>query len=201
MSLTLPHVGADAQITALMDMLLHGDVGAMQFARKTLLGCGTSILPFVYAALPHAHTQRDTWRLLHLVTEFRDVTAVPVMIHALDSESRAVRVLAAEYLGDMRDPRAFAPLAARLNDAHSDESKVWVINALGQFGDRRAVPLLIAFLEQTECAVDRYAAIDALERLGDPAALPHICRYADDPDHHVRAHVRKAIDALERQRG
>jgi HEAT repeat protein len=89
--------------------------------------------------------------------------AVDALLRRLDDA--AVRVLAAEALGRIGDPRAIAPLR-RLLPGQDPR----VIVALGELGDRASVPALIALLERGPASAQQ-AAAQALGKMRDPRAV------------------------------
>jgi HEAT repeat protein len=180
----------------LLEALTCVDSQRAALARASLLATGRSAVPWLLNAVTNATTDRERWRMLSLLAEIGDPRVVPVMINQLHAQSSAIRALAAQYLGTCGDSTAVEPMLHVLSESEPDYSPIWVIDALGKLGDKRAVEPLLAFLRRTESATERYMAIEALGRLGDPRAIDQIRLYANDPDHHVRDRVERALQRL-----
>lgn len=180
----------------LVEALTCFDSQRVARARESLLATGKSAVPWLVKAVMNATSDRDRWRVLSVLAEIGDPRVVPVMVAHLHAQSSAIRALAAQYLGSCGDCAAIEPLLELLSETDPNYSQVWVIDALGKLGDKRAVDPLLAFLRRTQSPTERYTAIEALGRLGDTRAIEQIKQYADDPDHHVRDRVKRALQCL-----
>jgi HEAT repeat protein len=112
------------------------------------------------------------------------VDAVLVIFQNTEEETVS-RVMAAQALGQLGDPRAFDPLLATLSDKDANEAlREASAKALGHLGDLRAVEPLIATFDETD--PDDYEwplqteAAQALGRLGDPRAVDAILKALKD---------------------
>ncbi|TAN62652.1 DEAD/DEAH box helicase [bacterium] len=95
------------------------------------------------------------------LVKHKDLRAVPALIEALKDEYQLVSQLAAEALGELKDPRAVLPLIMVLRDKDED----WLVRqaaaeALGELKDLRAVSALIEALK------DEYVRSIAVQALG-----------------------------------
>lgn len=112
-------------------------------------------------------------------------------IRALKDKDEYLRPATAEFLGNVRDPRAVEPLIQALNDK-SLEVQEKAAEALGKIGDARAVEPLI------QVSRDFFAKLDpvpALVMIGKPA-VGHLTQALMDKDKYVRDVRRDATYAL-----
>ncbi|MDP6068019.1 MAG: HEAT repeat domain-containing protein [Alphaproteobacteria bacterium] len=122
-----------------------------------------------------------------------------ILLATLGAEEPGYRMRAARSLGVRQEPRAVAPMLARLADA--DERplvKDAVMAALGQIGDHRAVPILTRVLKHDVRDELRAAAAAALAGMAAAQALPDlIAAYEGDRSLIVRAGVVEALGAFD----
>ena len=180
----------------LVEALTCVDSQQFALARESLLAIGKGAVPWLAKALTNATSDRERWRILSVLAEIGDPRVVPIMVNNLHAQSSAIRALAAQYLGSCGDCSAVEPMLQLLSETDPNYSPIWVIDALGKLGDKRAVEPLIALLLHTQSPTERYTAIEALGRLGDAGAAKYIRLFADDPDHHVRDRVERALRCL-----
>ena len=93
--------------------------------------------------------------------------AVPALIGMLEDDDASLRMLAAQILGEIDDPRAVEPLLEALNDSYV-KVKQTAVFALCQIGDPRAVEPLTLMLKDYYTAE---VATKALSALGDLSAV------------------------------
>jgi HEAT repeat protein len=106
------------------------------------------------------------WLHVGLAVGDRDVGP---LIAALGDKVWAVRLEAAEALGQLGDKRAVEPLIAALRDERP-EVRMAAARALGQLGDKRAVePLIAALRDEHPLVLEE--AVTALGQLGDKRAV------------------------------
>ena len=109
----------------------------------------------------------------------------------------AISWIAAASLGKLRDARAVQPLIATLG---SEEK--WLrknaATALGQIGDTSAVKPLINLLSDRNHDV-RQAAAEALGMIGANEAVGALERLATDPDEHVRQAAAASLGQIRRK--
>ncbi len=77
--------------------------------------------------------------------------------------------------------------------------KLQLLQALNNVYDLRLISPLLQLLRETNCSSMRYTIIELLGKLASPGAsevIEIIETYADDPDHHVRTRVKRALDRL-----
>lgn len=129
----------------------------------------------------------------------KSISAIPMLLDALNDEDRRVRSCAAEALGEIGSPDAVEPLIAVLErDGEDWEVQASAAEALGKLGDARAAQPLIASLANMVSHV-RYQAAVALGEVGGPeavAALESTARY--DGDMTVRFAAEKSLRKLRR---
>jgi HEAT repeat protein len=109
-----------------------------------------------------------------------DRRAVDALIERLGDDQEDVQVLACEYLGRLRAPRAGAALAALTAAPRTPRLRRAALDALGAVGDAAQSPALIAALADPDPVLAR-AAADALAYLGDPATAPRLAAIARRP--------------------
>lgn len=170
-------------------------------ALSALQGMGAPVSVHAIAILDDSGDPRRAFMPL-LLASTAGGEAVPRLIAALDDPQESVRVNAATQLGVLRDPRAFAPLLALVQDAERDDAIRGVAAAaLGALGDARALPVLEKLAASP--SPDLLAgAIDGLADLRDPAGIPHLEAILERPglDERTDRAVRLALLAMERYR-
>jgi HEAT repeat protein len=124
----------------------------------------------------------------------------------------------AHALGDLREPRAVAPLLTYLAAAVQDHAGRGAIHssahhaaawALAQIGDARALPVLIDMLDRDPSLYDGRATYDtaravaarSLARLGDPRAVEPLVRMLRAADEYNRGEAALALGHLGDGRG
>ena len=120
-------------------------------------------------------------------------SAVSALVETLADANAAVRVAAANSLGQLGDPRAIAALAKALREDTDARVREAAAYALGQIDDNRAVPHLLAALKTERAANVREKIVNALEELDDPSAVGGVVAVLKDPSVQVR---RAAVSAL-----
>lgn len=117
---------------------------------------------------------------------------VGTLIELLKSKYQLDREKAADYLGEIGDPRAVPALI----EALKDPAISWIAaESLGKLGDPRAVPPLIAALGSDEKWLRRNAAT-ALGRIGDPAAAGPLTTLLSDGKDNVRQAAASALGMI-----
>lgn len=117
--------------------------------------------------------------------KLRSMQAVPALIELLDDDIDDLRRAAAQALGEIRDPRAAAPLVAALMDwRNSSWSERQVFeDALKAVGPA-AIPALIAAMK--DYSSQGSPAESLLEEFGAPAVEPLLAALATNEDARVR---------------
>jgi HEAT repeat protein len=151
---------------------------------------------------------------------------VPPLIEVMNAQRGRVSIEAAMLLGQIRDPQALSALGKALTfqqpiignialdtlleDPPPDLARVLrealllcrgtvqltVIEAMSQYADYKSVPTLLELLQLAQIASVRYTIIKTLGLIGDSDLIPTLQQYANDPDHHVRDHVQRAVSRL-----
>jgi len=121
-----------------------------------------------------AQTQAWGWGKKKTASEIKD-ESLKKNISKLKNRKWEVRYIAAEALGELKDPRAFEPLIAALED------ESWLVRysaarALGELRDPRAIKPLIARLNDNDSNdIDsevQNKAVEALVKIGEDSILP-----------------------------
>lgn len=94
------------------------------------------------------------------------------LVEFLRSDETALRIYAAQVLGEQRDARAIPHLLDALNDADANV-RYHAIEALGKLRAAQAIEPLLA-LALSEDFFLAFPALDALARIGDPQIAPRI---------------------------
>jgi HEAT repeat protein len=127
--------------------------------------------------------------------------AVPGLIKALNDEVLEVGHAAATALGEIGDASAVAPLAAVLENPHTDWAMcINAAKALGELNDASAVPAMIGIFRRRWEPVPgmnttppvRKNVLEALVKLGD-IAVPQLLAALKDEDIKVRHGVVEAL--------
>lgn len=179
----------------MLDALANPDPAAAKQIRQALLERGPAIVPQLLDRLPDA-PPKACWEIIHLLGKLGDERAVPAVVEFLEASTGALRVAAAQCLGEIGHPSATPALLETLHKYPASSNTVWVLQALGRLRDPRAVDALLATAAEADTPSIRYTAIEALGNIGDPRALAAIEPYRDDPSHHVRRHAEVAIERL-----
>ncbi|WP_332449616.1 HEAT repeat domain-containing protein [Methanoculleus sp.] len=119
--------------------------------------------------------------------------AVGYLIQALNDPHYAVRIAAAEGLGEIGDRAAVEPLVLVCNDEREDV-RIAAARALGEIGDRRSIQPLIRLFSDRYHGV-RVAASDAVTTFGRDALEP-LQEALDDPVPSVRVTAARAIGLI-----
>ncbi len=157
-------------------------------------------IPSLLAAMTGQDTTTQR-RILSLLVEYsekhRDTRLVEPMLELLTSPDpvlagRALEILAG-FAGDI-----WPELLDRMPMCNT-LVQIQLLKALSCVTDTRLVPPLMQLLQETNYASMRYTLIELLGNLAKPGAtevIELIQRYADDPDHHVRSRVKRALEKL-----
>jgi HEAT repeat protein len=126
-------------------------------------------------ALPAAVARDDRGEVQHeIVVGLRagGAVAVPALITLLREGTNPLRLIAAETLAGIRDPRAYDPLVAALHDPNGGVR--WMAAyALGRLGDLCACDALAERLNDTNVHA-RWGALWALAELHDPRVVDRL---------------------------
>lgn len=189
--------GAPSEIQPLLDGLVSSDAASREQAHSDLLAMRFNATEPLVAALA-TKDDRYRWKILMILSEIADRRAAAGVIACLRSSSPAIRIAAAQFLGDIGAAEAVDPLIDILKNNFNDQAAVWVIQALGKLADKRAVPLLVDTMHRTESHAVRYTAIEALAAIGDTGVIREIRQYTTDPSRHVQTRALTALEKLSR---
>jgi HEAT repeat protein len=124
-----------------------------------------------------------------------DTEAVDPLIQALHDDDISRRIMAAEALAQIGDPRAIEPLITILEAGHMSVTKV-LAEWLGKMGDVRVEKLL----REQSCANHqieyRRIAIEALGKIGNHDAIACLCNLLEDKDEGIRQSAIKALGRI-----
>jgi HEAT repeat protein len=160
-------------------------------------------------ALPAAAARDDRGDLRHEIRvglRAAGAVAVPGLITVLREGTDQLRLIAAETLSGISDPRAYDPLVAALHDPNG-VVRWMAADALGRLGDLRACDALAERLNDTNVHA-RWGALWALAELHDPRVVNQLINVLRGPHrrfpfpysrrHHVHpSHKPRAQRALE----
>ena len=134
--------------------------------------------------------------VVHALAQIDAPQATQALIDLLGTGAPRDRRAAAQALRDKRDPSAFEPLVAVLQEGGTEWYVVEVVDALGALGDRRAVvPLIAALKSHPRQEVRAHAAL-ALGSLGDERARAPLNGALQDSVRNVRSLAAAALDCL-----
>ena len=122
--------------------------------------------------------------------------AVKPLIGQLGSSSWFVRMNAADALGDIEDPQAYAPLVAALKKENNVEAKIEMIDGISDFEDQRSLHVLAPFCKDPVVDV-RLEALWGLEDLESKDAAPYFLAALKDREPRVREAGIDGLDDLE----
>lgn len=135
-------------------------------------------------------------RILQLLQQYRDPALVPALQQRIPDYDLLLAYLSVQALAAQASAGAYQALVALL--ATCDVAVIpYVTEALGQSGHEEAVDALLALVIGTEEPTIRYHTIEALGNLKAVRARPVIEQFADDPNHHVRERVQRALAQFE----
>ena len=130
-----------------------------------------------------------------------DARAGDVLIERLDDDDLEVRVLAAEYLGILKDAAAEPKLAALAGPGNPTRLRHAAIDALGEIGDDARTPkvgdALLDVLREGPAELHGPAAT-ALSYIADPALIPPLVAQARADRSPARDEVVRALGATMR---
>ncbi len=132
-----------------------------------------------------------------------DARAGDVLIDHLADDDLEVRVLAAEYLGDLRVAAAAPKLAALAGPGNPTRLRTASIDALGELGAKAAPAaskILVDVLRDGPSELHFHAAT-ALANLGDPASVPALVELARADRSATRSEVVRALGGSMRDHG
>jgi HEAT repeat protein len=133
--------------------------------------------------------------IIDALAKFDEARAVDLLIDALGSRHRYVRLRAVQRLSETADPRVIAPLNRALSD---EESLVRedTASSLKKFADVSSVEPLIALLSRSSSNLERRLAIAALVAIGDSRAAAPLVYLLDNEGGDLRAEAADAIVTL-----
>ncbi|HJS47520.1 MAG TPA: HEAT repeat domain-containing protein, partial [Gemmatimonadales bacterium] len=133
-------------------------------------------------------------RIADILVRHGDAVVDPLLTFLEEPGRHPARAWAANVLGELRTPRAFAALTRALEDA-DDEVRAKAATALGQVRDGRAVPYLLDRLLTDAAPFVRARIAVALGRFDAPEVVDRLVRGLGDPAWWVRM---RSVEALER---
>ena len=168
------------------------------FDRLVLLG-NTDLREVMRVSADQSADARTRWVAIRVLRQVKGDPARDALISRLSDDMPAMRVAAANALGDLGDPAAVTPLLKCLADP-AMLVRAAAADALGNIGDGRAVSALGAAVtdkdgyHRGESLWVRRHYVDALGRIGSKTALPVLLPALDDSDPTV---AQAAVDAFE----
>ena len=182
-------------IKMIIDDLDHPDPSCVQNAKAALIALGSAAVEPLLKELAYDDPRRR-WEIIAILAKLHDPRATPAVAKFLFAKHGALRIAAAQCLGEIGDQRATSTLLLALEENCSSGALIWIVQALGRLKDVRAVEALLDVVRHTASAAVRYTAIEALGLIGDRRAVETIKEYRDDESAHVRARVEVALERL-----
>lgn len=160
--------------TGLQGAFFEGEGNIAELALSCLELMGGPGAEALHRELDRSPGAKGVDRIYWTLSRMREEGSWPWMVEGLGRKSDGVRVAAARYFREMKDPRAL-PL---LEEAFQGSAPVRraVVEALGGIGDARAVAFLKRVLENDEDHTVRSRAARALGDIGDPSATEALVR-------------------------
>jgi len=119
--------------------------------------------------------------------------AVPIVLTYLQSPDQAVRIAAAEVLGQLRAKEAVEPLTQMLASS-KDTEKTDALSAISEIADPSSEPLLTGILsDSSQTAALRIQAALGLGRIGTASAATKLWKLAGDYDLELRQGIYSAL--------
>ncbi len=179
----------------LIGNLANSDFGSSENAKLALIAMGSDAVDPLLQELSHADPRRR-WEIITILTKIRDPRATPAVSEYLFADHGAIRVAAAQCLGEIGDQQATAALLLAIEENRNSGALIWILQALGRLKDPRAVEALLDVMQHTDSSAVRYTAIEALGLIGDRRVIETIKGYRDDESAHVRSRVEVALERL-----
>ena len=132
-------------------------------------------------------------RIADILVRHGEAVVEPMIAFLREQSRHPARAWAANILGEIKPPRAFAVLVATLKDV-DDEVRAKSATALGKIGDRRAVTYLLDHLLTDPAPFVRARIAGALGQFDDPEVVARLVRALGDPAWWVRM---RSVEALE----
>lgn len=149
-----------------------------------------------YIAQLQHHADADVRRnAAWILGRARDIRIIPPLIAALQDADTAVRIRAAEALGNGRYDNAdiTEALSAAINTEAEPAVRAQLLIALGRQGDLAVLPTQITALQDADASV-RSAAAEGLRLLADARAVPALIDVLrQDTDPNVRYDAARAL--------
>lgn len=179
--------------SAMVSPILVGSLGAERIETRRVAAYYLGFMPPTNAApalLELLDDDRTAGAAARTLGKWAHTSAVERVIQMLDSDKEGRRIVAVNALRDIGDPRAVAPLIARLDDPIFTVRKV-AARALVSFG-AVAEPALLA-AAPTSRGVARRERVRVLGELKSPDSLAYLRLCLDDADPLLRADARRAL--------
>ena len=196
----LAEVGDARATRALIDELERGRVAvATTIAALARTGAARALVPVLrLIATGEPGVRRAAMTALGPLLG-RDPRAADALVDRLTDDDEELRVLAAEYLGQIRARSAVAALVAMIGPSQPERLRRAAIDALGAIGDGAAAPGLIAIVRDGPAALGAPAA-DALSMLDGDGLAGQLAGVVADLRGPGRAHAVRAWGAALRGR-
>ncbi|MCS6836682.1 MAG: HEAT repeat domain-containing protein [Anaerolineae bacterium] len=179
---------------ALIDALSASDPQMSEAARRALLAEGESVLDELIEVIPRL-APRSLMKVISVLGAQPLPRCEAALLSLLSHDHNLIRLSVVQALGNFTSENACLALIEQLNS--SDVLiQISAATSLGKLGNPLALEAMVAQLLRTPEPTVRYSIIRALGQLGDPRAVEVILRFADDPNHHVRNDVRRALERL-----
>ncbi|WP_119070946.1 HEAT repeat domain-containing protein [Aggregatilinea lenta] len=179
----------------LIDNLANSDLSCSENAKSALIAMGRDAVDPLLEELSHADAKRR-WEIIIVLTKIRDPRAIPAVAEHLRADHGALRVAAAQCLGEIGDQQATGALLRAVDENRNSGALIWILQALGRLKDDRAIDVLVDVMQHTDSTAVRYTAIEALGLIGDRRVIETIRAYRDDESGHVRSRVEVALERL-----
>lgn len=165
-----------------------------QAAKVALLEAGELAIDWLTQAV-QTQNSPTKWTAAGVLAEIKHPRSFSLMndwLHGSDALLADIAVGGIQAYGQ----EGVAALIDALPHAHII-TQIKIVGVLETSGDLRAVEPLTEILLSTESSTLRHTVIQALGVLGDTRSIDVIRRFENDPEHHTRTRVQRALQRLE----
>lgn len=145
---------------------------------KTLKEVGTPATPYLLEQLKPQSPERMRMRILEVLTEVRDLRAMPYLLRCLDDPGLVVQQLVALALHTFA-PESIPGLIDCVLHCENDLVAIRAEQILGDIGDEATTPLIQSFAPIVPGRT--HLLVHALERIHNPRSIPALIALLENP--------------------